>query len=125
VAGAIFIWGVLVLAGARLRRSRIDSEVALWNILCRRLARAGLTRAPEEGPLAYTRRAASRWPQSAAELERIGQRYAQLHYGARDSRYEQFLEELKKGIKSLPATRALNRGVRSTSASSDAKRPKS
>src|SRR5207244_976542 len=54
-AGAIFIWGVLLLGAAQLRRSGVDAEVALWNALCRRLARSGLARAQEEGPLAYTR----------------------------------------------------------------------
>jgi transglutaminase-like putative cysteine protease len=107
-AGVIFIWGALILGAARLRRSRVDSEVALWNVLCRRLARAGLARAPEEGPLAYTRRAGKRWPQWAGVLERIGERYAQLHYGPRDPRCDQFLAELKTGVESLPGRRALN-----------------
>jgi protein-glutamine gamma-glutamyltransferase len=115
VAGAVFIWGVLVLGAAQLRRSRVDAEVALWNALCRRLARAGLARAPDEGPLAYTRRAGKRWPQWASVLARVGERYAQLHYGPRDPRREQMLEELRTGVEALPRPRALNDASRSTS----------
>ena len=61
------------------------------------------------------RRAGKRWPQWASVLERIGERYAQLHYGPRDPKCEQFLEELKAGVASLPGPRALNEASRSTS----------
>jgi protein-glutamine gamma-glutamyltransferase len=112
-AGAVFIWGALLLGAAQLRRSRVDAEVDLWNALCRRLARAGLVRAPEEGPLAYTSRAGKRWPQWASVLARIGERYAALHYGPRDPKREQRLKELKTGIEALPGPRALNKTSRS------------
>ena len=111
--GAVFVWGVLLLGAARLRRSSIDAEVALWNALCRRLARAGLARAPEEGPLAYTRRAGKRWPQWASMLARIGERYAELHYGPRDPKREQMLKELRTGVEALPGPRALIEASRS------------
>jgi hypothetical protein len=115
----VFVWGLLVLGGAQLRRSRVDAEVVLWNAFCRRLGRAGLAREPEEGPLAYTRRAGKRWPQWASVLARIGERYAQLHYGPRDPKFDQFLEELKAGVASLPGPRALNEASRSTSAAKE------
>lgn len=115
VAGAVFFWGMLVLGATRLRRSRVDADVALWNALCRRLGRAGLERAPEEGPLAYTRRAGQRWPQWAAVLARIGERYAQLHYGPREPKRELILAELKTGVDTIPGPRALNEGSRSSS----------
>jgi transglutaminase-like putative cysteine protease len=111
--GAVFVWGVLLLGAARLRRSSVDAEVALWNALCRRLARAGLARAPEEGPLAYTRRAGKRWPQWASMLARIGERYAELHYGPRDPKREQTLKELRTGVEALPGPRALIEASRS------------
>jgi transglutaminase-like putative cysteine protease len=112
-ACAVLIWGVLLLGAAQLRRSGVDAEVALWNALCRRLARAGLARAPEEGPLAYTRRAGERWPQWASTLARIGERYAELHYGPSDPKREQMLKELKTRVKALPGPRALNEASRS------------
>ena len=111
VAGIVFLWGVLLLGAARLRRSRVDAEVALWNALCRRLARAGLTRAPEEGPIAYTRRAGERWPQWSGVLARIGQRYAQLHYGPPDPGREQVLEHMRTDVLALPGPRDLNEGA--------------
>src|SRR5262249_28257446 len=63
VAGVIMAWGVLLLAVARRRMLTADPVTALWSRACRRLARAGLKRSPEEGPLAYVQRAARRWPQ--------------------------------------------------------------
>jgi transglutaminase-like putative cysteine protease len=119
VAGAVFIWGSLLLGAAQLRRSRVDAEVVLWNALCRRLGSAGLARAPEEGPLAYTRRAAKRWPQWGSVLARIGERYAQLHYGPLDPRRDQMIEELRTGVAALPRPRALNEASRSTSAAKE------
>jgi protein-glutamine gamma-glutamyltransferase len=116
-AGAVFVWGVLLLGSAHLRRSRVDAEVALWNALCRRLARAGLARAPEEGPLAYTRRAGKRWPQWANVLARVGKRYAQLHYGPGDPKREQMLKELRTGVEALPGPRALIKASRSANVS--------
>jgi hypothetical protein len=112
-ACAVLIWGVLLLGWAQLRRSGVDAEVALWDALCRRLARAGLARAPEEGPLAYTRRAGKRWPQWASVLARIGERYAELHYGPSDPKREQKLKELKTGIEALPRPGALNKASHS------------
>jgi len=112
-ACTVFICGVLLLGAAQLRRSRVDAEVALWNALCRRLARAGLARAPEEGPLAYTRRAGKRWPRWAGVLARIGERYAELHYGPSSPKREQLLKELKTGIDTLPRPRSLNEASRS------------
>ena len=108
VSAMVFLWAILVLGASRLRRSRIDADVALWEALCRRLRRAGLARAPEEGPLAYTRRAGERWPQWAAVLARIGRRYAQLRYGPPAPGREQLLEDMKTAVEALPGPRALN-----------------
>jgi hypothetical protein len=108
VAAAALVWGLLVLGASRLRQSQTDAEVALWNALCRRLARAGLARAPEEGPLAYTHRAAKRWPQWAAVLERIGERYARLHYGPGIPERERLLAEMSADVGAIPGARALN-----------------
>jgi protein-glutamine gamma-glutamyltransferase len=115
-AAVVFIWGMLVLGAARLRRSRVDAEVTLWNALCRRLGRAGLVRAPEEGPLAYTARAGKRWPQWAAILQRIGERYARLHYGPPEPERAHLLEELKHDVDAVPAPRVLNEVPRTSRA---------
>ena len=58
--------------------------------------------------------AGKRWPQWASVLARIGERYAELHYGPSDAKREQRLQELKTGIEALPGRRALNEAPRST-----------
>ena len=84
--------------------------MALWSRLCRRLGRAGLPRRPDEGPLAYAQRAASRWPQWSDLLRRLGETYALLRYGPEDGKRDQRLAALRKGLAALPQVRAL-RGV--------------
>jgi hypothetical protein len=107
VALAILLWGAGVLVLARTRHARADPAVALWSRLCRRLARAGLPRNPSEGPLAYTARAASRWPQSRAMLQQVGETYARLRYGPRDEERARLIERLRSGIAALPSVRTM------------------
>ncbi len=108
LAGAFaFVWGLAILGFARARHARADPTVALWSRLCRRLARAGLPRRPSEGPLAYTGRAASRWPQSSAPLQRIGETYAALRYGPSDARRAELIARLRAGIAALPSARMM------------------
>ncbi len=120
VAAAAFVWGLLVLGAGRLRQSRVDAEVALWSALCRRLGRAGLARSPEEGPLAYMSRAAQRWPQWAGVLERIGERYARLHYGPSNPARQRLLSELSADVGAIPGARTLNQASRSRTANREA-----
>ncbi len=75
------LWSGALLRLARWRRRRQDRVRALWDGMCARLARAGLPRAPHEGPLAYAARAAQRWPEFAAAFGVIGESYAVLRYG--------------------------------------------
>ncbi|HEY2967034.1 MAG TPA: DUF3488 and transglutaminase-like domain-containing protein [Casimicrobiaceae bacterium] len=110
VAAVAFAWGLAILGFARARHARSDPAVALWSLLCRRLGRAGLPRRPDEGPLAYARRAASRWPQWSALLHRIGETYAALRYGPSDGTRGELIATLRAGIAALPRARAL-RGV--------------
>ena len=100
-------WGFAILFLARARHARADPAAALWSRLCRRLARAGLPRNPSEGPLAYTARAAARWPQSSALLQRIGEAYATLRYGPGDAARRPLLERLRSGIAALPSVRTM------------------
>jgi hypothetical protein len=107
LAGAAFVWGIVVLGFSRLRPSRIDAEVALWRRACRRLARAGLERRPDEGPLAYADRAAARWPAVAALIKDIADRYAMLRYGPPAGRSADVVAQLRTGVGALPPARAL------------------
>src|SRR5438477_7257512 len=102
VAAVAFAWGLAILGFARARHARSDPAVALWSRLCRRLGRAGLPRRTDEGPLAYARRAASRWPRWSELLQRIGETYAALRYGPDDGARDQRIAALRKSIAALP-----------------------
>jgi hypothetical protein len=106
LAIAAFVWGIAVLGFSRLRRARDDAEVALWRRACRKLARAGLERRPDEGPLAYADRAAIRWPAVAALIKAIAERYALLRYGPA-ARTEESVAHLRASVSSLPPAREL------------------
>jgi hypothetical protein len=72
----------LLLIGALLFRTRCrpDPVAQLWQRFCGRLARAGAPRAPHEGPLDFTLRAAGLLPGAAEEIREIGRIYAELRY---------------------------------------------
>jgi len=108
IAGLAFVWVLAVLALARVRRARADAEVALWLRACRRLARAGLARRPDEGPLDYAERAAARWPRWSELFRRIGTTYAQLRYAEPDERRAALLASLRAGVDALPRSRTLS-----------------
>ncbi|HEY7944179.1 MAG TPA: DUF3488 and transglutaminase-like domain-containing protein [Casimicrobiaceae bacterium] len=114
---AALAWGGAVLGFSLLHRSRLDAEVALWRTACRRLARAGLARRPDEGPLAYADRAAARWPARAALIKAIADRYAALRYGPTSARRAALIAQLRAGVGTLPAARVLR-------AASHARRPR-
>ena len=63
------------------RRHRADPALTLYLRLCRKLARAGLARAPYEGPLSFLRRSAERRPELRADLEAVTGLYVALRYG--------------------------------------------
>jgi transglutaminase-like putative cysteine protease len=107
LAAAILVWGTVGLAVARFDALNADPVAMLWSRACRRLARAGLRRSPEEGPLAYAQRAARRWPQWAALFARIGNSYALLRYGPESTERKQLIAALREGVAALPGVRRL------------------
>ena len=93
----------------KARRER-DPVQRAWEAFCKRLARAGLARAPAEGPLDFGRRAAAELhrarPASAAlaellpRIKAIAESYAALRYGCeRDAagvrQFAQMVKELR------------------------------
>ena len=79
---------VLVLLGYVMwsrRTPRRDPISRLYARFCRKLARAGIARAPHEGPLAFSERAAAARPDLASNIETITARYLDVRYGARAS----------------------------------------
>jgi transglutaminase-like putative cysteine protease len=107
VAALAFIWGLAIVGFARARHARHDPVLALWTRVCRRLARAGLPRRSDEGPLAYAQRAATRWPQWSELLRKIAETYAMLRYGPMDGTRDQRIATLRDGVAALPSARML------------------
>jgi transglutaminase-like putative cysteine protease len=106
--GLAVIWvGLLVLFLAwRTRRS--EPAQIMWRTLCTRLARAGLPREMNEGPLNYLERAGMRWPAWQATLTRMAQAYVILRYAAPTMRQRhQALRYLRQGLRKLPAAQRL------------------
>ncbi len=112
IAAASFLWGLAVLTVVRVRRSGVDAEIALWRSACQRLARAGLARRQDEGPLAFAQRASGRWPRWAASFQRVANAYALLRYGPPGPARGTLLRELETGVQALPSARALNGATR-------------
>jgi transglutaminase-like putative cysteine protease len=116
VAVAVVAWLGLLLLWLVVRGRRRDRETVFWNRLCARLGRAGLPRLAHEGPVAYSRRAARRWPEFATALHGIGDAYASIRYGPAASRPASVGEErqaaiarMREALGSLPSARYLRR----------------
>lgn len=62
-------------------RSTHDPVQAAWLRFCRRLAAAGVPRAPDEGPQAYAARLSVSHPQWRTSVRRITALYIELRYG--------------------------------------------
>ena len=106
----ITVWGVSVLAFMMWTRNRRnDRALVLWNLLTRRLASAGLPRYPHEGPMAFARRAAQRWPRFGIAFAAIGEAFSTLRYGAMSSAREReaLVATLARTIEVLPPAGAL------------------
>lgn len=65
----------------RRQKKSADPALELYLRFCRRLARAGLVRAPHEGALDFARRCIQRRPDIKDEIEAITERYVRTRYG--------------------------------------------
>lgn len=82
-AGAFMLLGLLwALHRGRDRRDPLDRAYAQ---LCERLAKAGVARAANEGPVAYLRRVCQHLPQAATALEALFGDYVRLRYAQREA----------------------------------------
>jgi hypothetical protein len=72
----------LAAAIAGWRRRGHDRLREDWRALCARLARAGIARHPNEGPLAFGARAAAALPQHAEAIRALTQGFASLRYAS-------------------------------------------
>lgn len=82
LAGIALLVGVFTLIMLRrLAVRRTDAVQAVWLKVCRKLEKAGLPRAPHEGPMDYAARIAAAHPDLAEDINDIAARYASLRYG--------------------------------------------
>lgn len=109
IAGLVGAWAALVVGWLMWKRRKQERALVLWHDLNRRIARAGLPRQPHEGPVAFTSRAAARWPQFAIAFAAIGDSFAALRYGNVSAPRERraLVATLERAIEVLPASGAL------------------
>ncbi len=69
---------------ARTRPAPVPPALAAWRRACRRLARIGLERRPDEGPRDYAERVAAARPDLGPTVRRIAGLYIQLRYEERN-----------------------------------------
>ncbi len=80
---ALMITLTLVTAWLLRPRRQLDRAAREYARLCRKLARAGLARAPNEGPVDYAERVARERPELAAAVANAIERYVALRYAPR------------------------------------------
>ncbi len=80
----------LIYAGLLWRpKKSVDRTQQLYLRLCRKLAHAGLVRAPHEAPLAFARRCAHRRPDIKERINIIFEHYLRARYGQHVNELEQ------------------------------------
>ena len=101
--GAMALSLGLVVALLLLRNRDPAPEPAAreWQRFCHRLAKAGLPRRPDEGPRDYAQRAARQWPEHAATIQAIAERYQALRYG-RTSDGSNDIRALRHAVRHMP-----------------------
>jgi hypothetical protein len=72
---------MLYVLSAWQRTPRRDPLQRAYRIFCRRLARAGVSRASYEGPLAFSKRSGELRPDLAESIQAITGLYLRLRYG--------------------------------------------
>jgi transglutaminase-like putative cysteine protease len=80
-----------------------DPAQRLYLRFCRKLSRAGVTRAPYEGPRDFAGRAGGRRPELAPTIHAITERYLNLRYGRRAGNDE--MRELARTVAAFKARR--------------------
>jgi len=98
VVGGIAALGIAALLGFRPVRRRRDPVLEAWRRACRRLARAGVPRRPNEGPYDYAERAARVLPHEAPRIHALSRRFARLRYAdvTLDADREAFEREVRR-----------------------------
>lgn len=77
VVGGLLSLGLIV----RERPRRREASLASWDRFCKKLALAGLERAPHEGPMDFLHRVKDARPELGPDVEAIIGRYVEARYG--------------------------------------------
>ena len=88
---------ILLLAWSLQRLVRPDPVQQSWLRFCRKLAAAGVSREPHEGPRVYAERAARRLPELAAVISTLAGRYLDLRYGPAHGESE--ISQFKRSVR--------------------------
>jgi transglutaminase-like putative cysteine protease len=81
LVSGVLLFTLLFAAVVLWRRRPVDPVLRAYRTFCARLARAGVARAPGEGPLDYARRAALALPALRPDIEHFTGLYVNLRYG--------------------------------------------
>jgi protein-glutamine gamma-glutamyltransferase len=95
VVAVLAFLAALALWLARPPRSPRDPAVKWWDRFCDTLAAAGAPRAPAEGPLRFTARAAQHFPADAEPILEAGRMYTELRYGRTPPPVAQFIRVVR------------------------------
>lgn len=106
-AAAAFAGGLIVVVAGLMyfsrrpaspQRAKADEVQRAYLTLCRKLARVGMPRSPDQGPLAYFESVAKRRPDLAAPLLPVFSSYIQLRYGgsAPEGQRARFLRSVRR-----------------------------
>ena len=95
----ILAMGMLVVAAWLFKGIRRNADPArrLYDSFCRRLARRGAARRPQEGPRHFARRASARLQPLKNQIEQITDLYVAVRYAGHAER----LPDLKRAVKSF------------------------
>ena len=87
LGGALLVAVLLLIVVLRRQEGVVRDPVQrVYDVFCHRLARHGLPRRPNEGPIDYAYRIGSRRPDLARDVEAITMAYARLRYAGDDPR---------------------------------------
>jgi hypothetical protein len=83
LAGTVGLLAVLGVTALLLRRRRrLDPALSLYLRFCRKLARRGIVRAPNEGPAAFAERVQRQLPERGEAVALINRLYIAIRYGS-------------------------------------------
>lgn len=103
-AAALLLWLTWIswqLGKASITAPRPDRLGRAYSRLCRKLARAGLPRAPHQGPLAYAQSVLEHRPDLCPDVGPLLQQYATLRFGPASASHDRHLRTFERAVTRL------------------------